>query len=152
MRTSYSMSTKINVTSSTNNQGQQDINEVFKKNFNAYFQEIEKVMPQYLQAITKLQEEFLGAWKNTINSSIISQKDFAEKTDIETNIPQEAANIIQTIAEEYIKSKNIQNQTILSTLEMFGNNLKNNNNSFESVTEFNKQFLNFWADMYSKKQ
>jgi len=129
-----------------------DINEVVKSNFELYFQEVEKVMPQYFQSFTKLQENFMGAWKKTVNSSIKLQQDYAKKANIETKIPQEYANMIQSVAEEYIKTKNVQNQTVLSALKVAGNNLQNQDSSFESVAEFNRKFLDFWANFYSKNK
>ena len=129
-----------------------DVNEVLKKNFELYFQEVEKVMPQYLQSFTKLQDNFMHAWKKTVNSSIKLQQEYTKKANIETNIPQEYANIIQSIAEEYIKTKNVQNQTVLSALKVTSNNLKNQDNFFESVVEFNKKFLNYWANFYSNNK
>lgn len=141
----------MNTQNNKSNTNKQDINEVMKGNFEAYFQEVEKIMPEYLQKFTKLQENFVDAWKKTINSSIALQKELSEKADIETNIPQEYGNIIQSIFEEYIKSKNIQNQTILSAIEITSNNLKNQDKSFESVAAFNKKFLDFWVNFYSKK-
>jgi len=109
-------------------------------------------MPQYLQSITKLQEEFLAAWKNTINSSIDFQKEFTEKNDIDTNIPQYAVDIIHNAAQEYIKSRNIQNQTILSALDTANNNFKNFKNSFKPFTEINKKLLDYWLSFYPKNK
>jgi len=126
-----------------------DINEVVKNNFELYFQEVEKVMPQYFQSFTKLQENFMSAWKKTVNSSIKSQQEYTKKANIETNIPQEYANILQSITEECIKAKNVQNQTVLSALKVVSNNLQNQDSSFESVSEFNRKFLDYWTNFYS---
>jgi hypothetical protein len=93
----------------------------------------------------------LSAWKKTINSSIQLQKEYAENVNIKTTIPQEYASIIQSIGEEFIKAKNIQNKITLSTLEVTSNSLQNQDISFESDVTFNKQFLNYWANLYSKK-
>jgi hypothetical protein len=108
-------------------------------------------MPQYLQSFTTLRENFLSVWKKTINSSIQLQKEYAENANIQTTIPQEYAGIIQSMGEEFIKAKNIQNKVALSTLEVTNNNLKNQDISFESDAALNKQFLNYWANLYSKK-
>ena len=129
----------------------QDIGEVIKNNFDTYFQEAQKVMPQYMQSFTTLQESFLSAWRKTINSSIKLQKEYAEEANIETSIPQEYTNIIQSIGNEFITAKDVQNKSALSTLEVMSNNLKNQDDSFETVATFNKQFLNYWANLYSKK-
>jgi len=133
------------------NKNEQDVHEVFKENFEKYFREVEKIMPQYLESMTKLQEEFLEAWKNTINKSLDFQKEYSEKANINTQIPQDAANIIYNIAEEYIKSKNFQNQVILSTMNSANATLKDSQNAFEPFMELNKKVLDFWSDFYIKK-
>jgi len=133
------------------NKNEQDVHEVFKENFEKYFREVEKIMPQYLESMTKLQEEFLEAWKNTINKSLDFQKEYSEKANINTQIPQDAANIIYNVAEEYIKSKNFQNQVILSTMNSANATLKDSQNAFEPFMELNKKVLDFWSDFYIKK-
>lgn len=134
------------------NKNEQDVHEVFKENFEKYFREVEKIMPQYLESVTKLQEEFLEAWKNTINKSLDFQKEYSEKANINTQIPQDAANIIYNIAEEYIKSKNFQNQVILSTMNSANATLKDSQNAFEPFMELNKKVLDFWSDFYIKNK
>ena len=109
-------------------------------------------MPQYLESMTKLQGEFLEAWENTINKSLDFQKEYSEKANINTQIPQEAANIIYNIAEEYLKSKNIQNQVILSTINSANTTLKDSKNAFEPFIELNKKVLDFWSDFYIKNK
>jgi len=134
------------------NKNEQDVHEVFKENFEKYFREVEKIMPQYLESVTKLQEEFLEAWKNTINKSLDFQKEYSEKANINTQIPQDAANIIYNVAEEYIKSKNFQNQVILSTMNSANATLKDSQNAFEPFMELNKKVLDFWSDFYIKNK
>jgi len=130
---------------------EKEIQDIFKESFEKYFHEVEKAMPQYLESMTKLQAEFLDAWQNTVNKSLEFQNKYAKKININTNIPQDAANIIYTISEEYIKSKNIQNQIVLSTLDSTYNNLKDSKNNFESFMEMNKKLLDFWHGFYIKK-
>ena len=147
------MGTETGVSQGKNsNQNQQDIQDIFRENFDKYFQEVEKPMPQYLESMTKLQDEFLNAWKNTVDTSLNLQKEYAEKMDINTNVPQDAANMIYRVADEYIKSKNIQNQVILSTLNSASSNVQNSNNTFQPFIELNKKVLSFWSDFYLKNK
>jgi len=133
------------------NNNQNDMNEVFRENFKKYFQEAEKTMPQYLQSFTKLQEEFLDAWKNTVETSLNFQKEYADKSNINTTIPEDAANVIYNMAEEYFKANNIQNRAILSALDSANNNFKNSKDTLEPLVEINKKILEFWSSLYSKK-
>jgi hypothetical protein len=86
-----------------------------------------------------------------IDSSTNYKKNMQRIQSIETSIPKEYAERIQSIDEEYIKSNNLQNQITLWTLEVLSNNLQNEDGSFESNITFNKQFLNYWTNLYSKK-
>ena len=87
-----------------------------------------------------------------MDSSIQLQKEYAENANIETSIPKEYSKIIQSSDKECIKSNNLQNQITLLALEVLSNNLQNQNGSFESNVTFNNQFLNYWTNLYSKKQ
>ena len=62
-------------------------------------------MPKYLQLFTT-PREFYGYLEKIIDSSIQLQKEYAENASIETSIPKEYAEIIQSIG------KNSLNQII----------------------------------------
>ena len=69
--------------------------------------------------------EFYECLEKIIDSSIQLQKAYAENASIETSIPKEYAEIIQSIGEEFIKSNNLQNQITLLVLKVLSNNLQN---------------------------
>ena len=50
---------------------------IYKQNVDKYFSEVERSLPQYLQSITNLQQEYVAAWKNVIEPSISLQREFA---------------------------------------------------------------------------
>ena len=52
--------------SKTTAQESKEIYAVAKQNVEKYFDEVEKTVPQYLQSITNLQQEYTSAWKNAV--------------------------------------------------------------------------------------
>ena len=45
-----------------------DISQVYKRNVDRYFAEIEKTMPQYIQSMSNYQKTFFDTWKNTVDA------------------------------------------------------------------------------------
>ena len=41
-----------------------------KKNIERFFNEVEKSAPKYHQSVSKLQQDYIDAWKTVINSAI----------------------------------------------------------------------------------
>ncbi len=71
-----------------------DVYSMYNQNVQKYFENISKITPQYFQAITHLQEEYLKACEKTVKSSVFVPQEFAKKTGISTEIPRAAKNAI----------------------------------------------------------
>ena len=71
-----------------------DVYSTYKQNVQKYFENISKIIPQYFQSITHLQEECMKECEKTINASVFVQQKYAKKTGISTEIPSAAKNAI----------------------------------------------------------
>jgi hypothetical protein len=56
-----------------------DVYSMYKQNVQKYFENISKITPEYIQTITKLQDECMKTCEKTINASIATQQEFAKK-------------------------------------------------------------------------
>jgi len=88
-----------------------------KKNIEKFFNEINKSSPVYHQVATDIQRSYLDAWKNVINSSIALQQEFATKTGLNINMPEEATKAIQNITDQAITSYQSQNKFAMDSAE-----------------------------------
>jgi len=94
-----------------------DIFTACKKNTEKFFNEIDKSSPVYHQIATDIQQSYLEAWKNVINSSIALQQEYAAKTGLNVNIPEETMKAIQNITERAITAYQNQNKFTFDSTE-----------------------------------
>jgi hypothetical protein len=55
---------------------------------------IKQSVPQYHQSITNVQQEYLQAYENIVDSSFTMQKEIAKKSGIAANIPEAERNAL----------------------------------------------------------
>ena len=94
-----------------------DIFTACKKNTEKFFNEIDKSSPVYHQIATDVQQSYLDAWKKVINSSIALQQEYATKTGLNINVPEETMEAIQNIAERAITAYQNQNKVAFDSTE-----------------------------------
>ena len=121
-----------------------EIYATYKQNVEKFFDDIEKAAPQYLQSITNLQQEYTSAWKNTIESAISLQQEFATKAGINTNVPAVVVKLINDTTEEMIKARTVQNKVVLAAIDTTKQNVKTFNDNAKAFAELNENILQSW--------
>ncbi|MGI0082418.1 MAG: hypothetical protein ACREAF_03330 [Nitrosopumilaceae archaeon] len=121
-----------------------EIYEIYRQNVDKYFDEVEKTLPQYLQSITNLQQEYIAAWKNAIESAISYQQEFATKSGINTNVPAAVIKLVNDATEEMIKARGVQNKIVLAAIDTTRQNVKTFNDNAKAFAELNKNILQSW--------
>jgi len=124
--------------------------DVYKQNVEKYFENATDVVPQQLQAWTNIQSEWYKACKNTINSAISLQQEFAKKTGIESSIPEAAKNVIVDTNKQIIKAKSVQNQIIQASASAIQQNFKTWNDSASAFTDLNRNILQSWISTFTQ--
>ena len=125
---------------------------VCKQNVDKYFSEVERSLPQYLQSITNLQQEYTAAWKNAIESSIALQQEFSNKAGINVNVPSAFINMINDAVKELIKVRTIQNKVVLATIDATQQNVKMFNDNAKTFAELNESVLQSWISACTHTQ
>jgi len=124
--------------------------DVYKQNVDKYFENATDVAPQQLQAWTNIQSEWYKACKNTINSALSLQQEFAKETGIETSIPEAAKNVIVDTNKQIIKAKSVQNQIIQASANAIQQNFKTWNDSASAFTDLNRNILQSWISTFTQ--
>ena len=124
---------------------------VYQQNVDKFFNSIKQSVPQYHQAITNVQQEFLQAYENIANSTISLQKEYAKKSGITANIPEATIKAIQDTAEEIVKATSIQNQVTLATIDATQQNIKTFNDNAKSFADLNRNILQSWISVFATK-
>ena len=65
-----------------------DVFSVYQENVDKMFSGIKQSVPQYHQSVTNVQQEYLQAFENVVDSTITLQKEYVKKAGIATNIPE----------------------------------------------------------------
>jgi hypothetical protein len=137
---------------SKNEQTQQnpkDAFSVYQQNVDKLFTSVKQSVPQYHQSITNVQQEFLQAYENMVDSSITLQKEFIKKSGISTTIPETALKAMRDTTEEFVKAASIQNQIALATIDATQQNIKALNDNAKSFAELNKNILQSWISAFT---
>ena len=128
-----------------------DIFSVYQQNVDKFFSGIRTSVPQYHQAITNIQQEFIQAYENIADSAVTLQKEYVKKAGIASNIPETAIKAIQDTTEEVVKATSIQNQVTLATIDAAQQNIKTFNDNANSFAELNRNILQSWISVFTTK-
>jgi len=138
-----------NETTTTRNS--KDIFSVYQQNVDKLFNGVKQSVPQYHQSITNVQQEYLQAYENIVDSTITLQKEYAKKAGIATNIPEATLKVIHDTTEEFVKATSIQNQVVLATIDATQQNIKTFNDNAKSFAELNRNILQSWISAFTTK-
>jgi hypothetical protein len=128
-----------------------DMFSVYQENVDKIFSGIRHSVPHYHQSITNVQQEYLQAYENIVDSTITLQKEYAKKAGVATNIPQTTLKVIHDTTEEFVKATSIQNQITLATIDATQQNIKTFNDNAKSFADLNRNILQSWISAFTTK-
>jgi hypothetical protein len=122
---------------------------VYQQNVDKIFTSIKQSVPQYHQSITNVQQEYLQAYENIVDSSIALQKEYVKRLGIAANIPETAIKVIHDSTEEFARATSIQNQIALATIDATQQNIKTFNDNAKSFADLTKNILQSWISTFT---
>jgi hypothetical protein len=132
------------------------------ENFMKLANEAGKVQPQYAQAISNLQQEYIEAVRNAIQTITSVERQFANSNSSNSNnvaVSDTAAPYVQGFVKQsndftnnIIRIADINNQLTINALNALRENVKNFSRTVESTAEFNSNIARAWATSYSAVQ
>lgn len=133
------------------------------ENFIKLVNEAGKVQPQYAQAISNLQQEYIEAVKNAIQTMTSVEKQFANSSNSgnfnNIAVSDTAAPYVQGFVKQsndftnnIIRIADINNQLTINALNALRENVKNASRTIEATSEFNSNIARAWATSYSAVQ
>jgi len=130
---------------------QKDLFSSYQENVDKIFNGIKQSVPQFHQSITNVQQEYLQAYENIVDSTITLQKEYAKKAGIAANIPETTLKTIHDTTEEFVKATSIQNQLALATIDATQQNIKTFNDNAKSFADLNRNILQSWISVFTTK-
>ncbi len=138
------------MTESDNRQKQsKDAFVIYKQNVEKLFNGVKQSVPQYHQAITNVQQEYLQAYENLTNSVFEFQKDAAKQSGLPTSVPEAAIRAMDEVTGEIAKASSINNQIILATIDATQQNIKTFNDNAKSFASLNRDILKSWISAFN---
>ncbi len=133
------------------------------ENFTKLVNEATNVQPQYAQAMSNLQIEYIEGVRNAIQTITSLEKQFANSNDSNNSnnvvVSDTAAPYVQGFVKQsndftsnIIRIADINNQLTINALHALIENVKNFSRTVETTAEFNSNIARAWATSYSAVQ
>ena len=128
-----------------------DVFSVCKKNVDKFFSEIEKSTPRYQQSVVKLQQDYLNAWKNVINSAISLEEEYATKAGFSVDVPEATLKSVRDITEQALKAYESQNKILTDASEATKQAFNTFNDNTKSFASLNKNIMGFMMSVLEQR-
>ena len=137
-------------TGNNSNTSSKDVFSTWKQTSDKYMDAVEKVIPSYHQSVTSLQQEYIQACENAIDSTIEFQRKFANKTGINTNVPEATLKAVRDSNEQVIKSFDVQSKMALATVDAARQNVQTFANNAKAFAELNNNVMQSWTSAFTQ--
>ena len=111
----------------------------------------EKSFPNYQTSVTSLQQEYTEAYQNIVDSTIALQREFANKTGINTVLPEATENVVNKTNEQINKVQDVQNKIALATIDATRQNIKTFNENAKAFADLNKSVMQSWVTAFTPR-
>jgi len=111
----------------------------------------EKSFPNYQTSDTSLQQEYTEAFQNIIDSTIALQREFANKTGINTALPEATESAVNKTNEQINKVQDVQNKVALATIDATRQNIKTFNENAKAFADLNKSVMQSWVTAFTPR-
>ena len=122
-----------------------------KQNVAKFFSEVEKSAPRYQQSVAKLQENYVEAWKNVINSAITLEQEYVNKAGLNADVPEATLKTIRDITEQAIKAYETQNKIALDSADEITKTFNAFNENTKSFASLNRNIMESMMSSFQQK-
>ena len=117
----------------------QDVFSVYDQSIEKYFKTAKKTTATYLQSVTDLQEKIIESWKESMDSAVSLQQEFAQKSKMNTKVPDETVKVVNDIAELANKSQALENKMLMASITAIRQNIQAFNDNVRTFSEMIKK-------------
>ena len=129
-----------------------DIYTVWNQSVAKFFDEVEKSTSKYRQSVAALQQEYLEAWKNVINSAIALEKEYAVKAGLNADVPEATLKTAREITEKAIKAYQIQSKITVDSTDIAKKAFQAFNDNTKSFASLNKEIMDSMMSVIQKQK
>ena len=147
-QTHASTSTQTHASTSTQTHAI-NVYSIYTQNVQKYFENISKITPQYFQSITQFQEECMKTCEKTINAAVSVQQEFAKKSGISTEIPNDARTAIVDTSKQIVQASTLCNQLAKTTIDATVQNIRTFGENINAFVELNRNIIQSWVNPFT---
>ena len=129
----------------------EDVFTLSKKNIRSFFNEIEKTSPEINQSLTKLQQNYIYAWKILINSAISLEQEYVTKSGFMIDVPESVLQTIHDLTEASIQAYLQQNKLTINSAEASKQIFSIFNENTQSFTRLNEEIMGYLMSVFEQK-
>ena len=129
----------------------EDVFTLSKKNIRSFFNEIEKTSPEINQSLTKLQQNYIYAWKTLINSAISLEQEYVTKSGFMIDVPESVLQTIHDLTEASIQAYLQQNKLTINSAEASKQIFSIFNENTQSFTRLNEEIMGYLMSVFKQK-
>ena len=118
-----------------------------EQHFNRIHNNIEQLIPTYVQSLSNLQQQYLSVWKNMMCSSLSMQEQYAQKIGMENSISK-APEMIENVLEEIERGFRIHSYFVQTWLDVSKHSIQGFNENYTAFVEENKKIIKSLTDRW----
>ena len=149
---------KENNSTSTKTRSAYGLYETINQSITRVVDEVAKAQPQYSQSISNLQLDYIQAVKNTVQNTLVAQKNIADAKVLSLNLPfagqyvEQLSNQTNEIANNIVKTVQVNNQVAVNSLDAARDNIRIYTRTTDAILEFNSNLAKAWTSFFSVPQ
>lgn len=128
-----------------------DIYAVSRNSFEKIRGNIEKTMPQYVQSMTNLQQEYFAAWGTFVSTAFANQQEYLQKIGIDVRAPEAAVKVVRDFTDGIVKAIDVQSKVALTILDATRQTTKAISDTTSSFSELNQDIVDSWISAWPKR-
>ncbi len=117
-----------------------------------YFLEIENSVPHMQHVLFDYQNECYKTWKNVISANILLNKEFLEKSGLDSGGTDAAKSLVENASEEALRYRAYCKKIAIANIGAAKQNAKTLNDNAELFTDFNRKMMRYWMSAFSSKK
>lgn len=97
-----------------------------------------------MEAVTRLQQEFVLACRNAIDNTVAFQQEMVTKSGLGSNLPQSYLKSINDATDEFVKTISLQNKAVITAIDTTRQNIKTFNDNLKTFTTMDTGIMPSW--------
>jgi superfamily II helicase len=145
---------KDEIPTSTRSAGTTNVIDTARDNTLRIIDEVAKAQPQYAQAMTNLQTDFIQTCRNLVQTAFDTERQVIQNLNIPQNaqVSEVVARQSNEITSNVVRAMGTYNQLSVNAIDAARENTKIFSGTVDAVTEFNANIVKAWTNFWSLQQ